>query len=461
MESLLRWAEVGHAPAAAVVFILAIGLLGALAKPSLFAQASAEPSSARVRPAILESSLEPTVRVRVATEIESIEIGGPMHVIVSLVGRNGGVQLVRTPVKITRSARSWLMAGGAGRTHALAFVGVEERRAPLSIRPLGPDLLRIDGKSLPGELRLLPDIVGSVNPLGPVSDTKFHAVEHIGLETYLPGVIAKELISGWHIEAFKAQAIAARSYALHERRRSRDLDQRWDLEATEIDQVYAGATSNPRALEAVKATRGMVLTWNGGILRAYYSSTAGGRSASARDVWPTGPGFEFNLDAPIQGYGSDDYGVDSPLYRWTVERDVSSLTKRLRAFGKDRSFAIRSIDRLTRIQPVGFNDHGRPNRYRVYGTKGVWYELSAEQLRMACNWTGSSGRPAVDRKTRVNSGDVEVEVKGGTVFIRGRGFGHGVGMCQYGAQKQAALGRSAAEILMHYYPGAELERAYY
>ncbi len=461
MESLLRWAEVGHAPAAAVVFIAALWLFTALAEPVLLAQAGGAPADPRVRSSILGSSLEPSVRVRVASERTEIEVAGPMHVIASLIGRDGGVQLVRTPVKITRTARSWVLEGASGRTRAVAFVGADERRAPLSLRALGPDMLTIAGKDLPGEIRLLPDIVGTTDPLGPVSDTKFHVVEHIGLETYLPGVIAKELISGWDIEAFRVQAIAARSYALHERERSMNLGQRWDLEATELDQVYAGATTNPRALQAVRDTRGMVLTWRGTVLRAYYSSTSGGRSASAKDVWPTGPGFEFNLAGPIQGYGSDEYSVDSPLHRWTVERDVTSLTRRLRAFGKDREFAIRSIDRLAGASVAGTNEFGRPNRYRITGSGGTWYELSAEQLRMACNWTGSSGLPAVDRKTRVNSGDLGMEVRGGTVFIRGRGFGHGVGMCQYGTQKQAKMGRTASEILMHYYPGAELSRAYY
>ena len=343
---------------------------------------------------------------------------------------------------------------------AIAYVGRAERRSSLVVRGFGSAPMTVGEAVLPGQLLLLPELEGN-GPEALALPDSFHLIEEIGIETYLPGVIAKELISGWKLGAFQAQAIAARSYALQERWRSRRDQRRWDLESSESDQVYDGATTNDRAHQAVRTTRGVVLTWESKILRAYYSSTSGGRSSSARDVWPTGRGFEYNLARPIQGYGGDKYGRASPLYRWTVERDARTLAQRLAALGRDQNLSIRSIKRIKKIEQVAWNEFGRPKRYRVTGRGGTWWELSAEELRTGCNWTGSSDLPSITRKDRVNSGDLEAMIDGDRVVLRGRGFGHGVGMCQYGAQGQAELGRSPAVILLHYYPGASLERAYY
>ncbi len=383
-----------------------------------------------------------------------------MHVLISLDARRGSSQLAATPITITRTARSWHIVPEGQPMMAIAYVGRAERRSALVIRGLGSAPIEVGEVLHPGQLLLFPELDGD-GPEAPALPNSFHLVEELGIETYLPGVIAKELISGWRLGTFRAQAIAARSYALHERWRSRRDARRWDLESSDADQIYAGATTNERALEAVRTTRGVVLTWEGEVLRAYYSSTSGGRSASASDVWPTGRGFEYNLARPIQGYGGDTYGQASPLNRWTVERDAKALAARLAALGRDQNLAIRSIRRVVKIEQVAHNQFGRPTRYRVTGRGGTWWELSAEELRTGCNWTGSSGLPAVTRKTRVNSGDLEASVVGDRVVLRGRGFGHGVGLCQYGAQGQAELGRPPAAILMHYYPGALLKRAYY
>ena len=115
-----------------------------------------------------------------------------------------------------------------------------------------------------------------------------------------------------------------------------------------MDQAYIGATSNPRALAAARDTRGMVLEWGGEILRAYYSSTTGGRAASARDVWPTDPGFEFNLADPIQASKRNDADEFSPLYRWEVTRDRARLTRRLRAHGNANGLPTKGPAALAR-----------------------------------------------------------------------------------------------------------------
>src|SRR5207248_1928652 len=100
--------------------------------------------------------------------------------------------------------------------------------------------------------------------------------------------------------AYEAQAVAARSYALHERERASALGLAFDVESSDKDQVYGGASASGPVREAVASTRGVVLMDGEKLLRAYFSSTCGGRAASARDTWPIGPGYEFNLAAPLQ-----------------------------------------------------------------------------------------------------------------------------------------------------------------
>ena len=203
----------------------------------------------------------------------------------------------------------------------------------------------------------------------------------------------------------------------------------------------------------------MVLTFRDHILRAYYSSTCGGRAASARDTWPVGPGFGFNLDAPIQAHDRDCPCDFSPRHRWGLERPRADLVKRFAAWGRANGHPIRRIDTLGKIEVARRNVVGRPASYAVSDRNGVTFTLSGEELRLACN-TDARGVPDITSKTRVLSGDLVFAIRGDAVAIEGRGFGHGVGMCQFGAEGMARQGRVATEILRHYYRGAAIERAY-
>jgi stage II sporulation protein D len=194
------------------------------------------------------------------------------------------------------------------------------------------------------------------------------------------------------------------------------------------------------------------------LLRAYYSSTSGGRAASARDTWPTVAGFEFNLQGPLQAQSRPELGRSSPWYRWTVNRTRQELADRLREWGRVNGHAVRGLTALTSARVSGVNGVGRPSRFEVHGG-GRSYELSAEELRRACN-QAVEGHPPVVRANRVNSGDMEWSIIGDVVTIRGRGFGHGVGLCQYSAKELADRGAGSTAILMQFYPGARVERAY-
>lgn len=485
----LRRLEISHAPVVAATVGVALAALSGGSCASFLptersrSADSSPASSGRRAPAPVVSS-EPVLRVRLSAGAEGVTISGPTRALVGLAARSTGGVSLATPITITRADGVWRVEDGQRKMQAFASIGDDERDAGLGIEGVGPTALVMGKVSYPGKLILTPskaraagEPIGARTPgdaqvsaartslpetavVSAPSPTQFDVLELIEIESYLPGVVAKELPAGWDATTFKAQAIIARSYALHERDRAARAGRAYDIESGESDQAYAGVSLDPRVQQAVRETRGTVLTTQGHILRAYYSSTCGGRASSAKDVWPTTAGFEFNLDGPLQGHASCEYCSASPLYRWSVTRKRDDLTRRITAFGRDNGAGVRNLKSFAGASASVVNSYERPTQYKVFDADGTWWPLSAEQLRTACNWTGSSGRPAVTRQERVNSGDATFTLQGDTVTIAGRGFGHGVGLCQYGAQGMARQGKGVEEILLFYYPGARIERSY-
>ncbi len=436
---------------------------------------------------------EPDMRIRIAGGVTTATIGGgpavspgtggAKHgagvrtetVVIQSIGAKGpdtapgfGTK-VAGPVRVSApvaGSMEWVVVDAAGQTRR--FVGelldcsAGEKTSATGSGPTA-SLISLDGVSYPGRLRLVPR-----------SDTpapSMDVVEYVPLETYLGGVVVKEMFPNWPAEAFRVQAICARSYALHERVRSATSARHYDIEASQRAQAYSGATTNARARAAVESTRGLILAYQDQVLRAYYSSSCGGRSGAARDTWPIGRGFEYNLALPIQAYVREAVcGTSSPQYTWTLSRDREELVKRFRAYGEANGMLIRKIESISAIEVLRAAPTGRPAEYKIIESGGRWFQLPAEDLRLACN-TSVPGLPAIGNKDRVLSGDVAFKVKpvpggaggkpsGGTVEITGRGFGHGVGMCQYCTKSMADRGDDWRAMLTRFYPGADVVRAY-
>ncbi len=384
---------------------------------------------------------EPDLRVRIRSRATSIEVRalGPIELAgartSTTVGRSGST----TSFILSRSGRTWTVSRDRSRKRLELGPSLELRATDLVI----------DGAGHPGR----------VTVRARSEKTLFDVIEEIAIETYLSGVIAKEMVIGWDIEAFRVQAICARSYAMHEMLRARGKGRSYDVENTTLDQVYGGRTSDPVVLKAVASTRGVVLLDGYDLLRAYYSSTCGGRVSGGSDSWPDTKDFSFNAVGPLQAATRAFACQASPLFRWEVTRDRNQLGSRLRAYGASQGLMVRQLRSLRGIDVLARNDAGRPLRYRVRDNGGKSYQLSAEQLRIACN-TGTRGVPKTTRATRVNSGDVDITITGSRVTIKGRGFGHGVGMCQFCAQGFASAGDDWRTMLGRFYPGARLVRAY-
>ncbi len=388
----------------------------------------------------------PNIRVRLASKQKSVSIDGEGDVIVTPLGKRAQAQVLQQPLEVGLSQSGFVVRDGAGVRR------VFDRSTSLRIVGRANALVKINKARHDGALDLYPRLGART--------TTFDVIEELPIELYLPGVLAKELYASWKLQAYEAQAIAARSYALHEMSRRRSLGAYFDIEGSVLDQAYAGATSNKTARKAVAKTVGLVMTSEGGVLRAYYSSTCGGRAASASDTWPVTPASEFNLAPPIQAHERDCTCTKSPYHRWEVRRPRSDLARRFAAFGKHHGLSVRKIRSVSTIRPMEWNEIGRPSAYRISDATGNTWKLSAEQLRTACNFHGAKGLSKPSSKMRVRSGDLEFETRGQEIVVRGRGFGHGVGLCQFGAQAMAKDGHTPVAILRHYYPEAQIERSY-
>ncbi|MBX3377043.1 MAG: SpoIID/LytB domain-containing protein [Phycisphaeraceae bacterium] len=413
---------------------------------------STTPVSRPVRDPV--SGVEPEVRVRIRSGVQAVKLEGPKKFLLRPAGA-GAARELDGPVNLSigpdgvrvEDARGVVPSPGWNRFEVLS--AAEGNATPR---------IRIDTSLYPGRLQFLPRRGGSMAEGNP--DGRMDVVTVTGIEDYLVGVVAAELYPDWKSAGVhEVQAICARTYALHQRQRSIEAKQEWDLESTEQDQAYKGGTFKKEAYDGVRNTRGVVLTHKGALLRAYYSSTCGGRTAAAADTWPTTAGFEFNLAGPIQAHARESACQISPRYRWEVTRDRDMLSRQFREFGKSRGLSVGGMGLLDRVDVERVNRNDRPASYVVVDTAGRRYSLSAEQIRLACNFR-ATGVPAPTAATLVRSGDLEVAVRGSNVVIKGRGFGHGVGMCQFCAKAWSDRGDSWREMLARFYPGATIERAY-
>lgn len=290
------------------------------------------------------------------------------------------------------------------------------------VEPSEGGYVYIDGKWYRGRALVVPTSGGLT------------AVNYVDLEEYLYSVVGGEMPSNWHLEALKAQAVAARSFVLY--RRQTGANTVFDVGDTTTWQVYEGIedeTPNTRA--AVDATRGQVLTHGGRIIEAVFHSSSGGHTENVEDVW----------SSPLPYLRAvQDFDQEAPVYRWTETMTADAMRQRITGVGNILSFAP---ERTTR--------HGRIISMRVTGDQGSRV-LSGAELRQALNLRSTL--------FTVTSNPQQVASAGGAIAppssftINGGGFGHGLGMSQWGAFGLARQGFNYQQILLHYYTGAALSR---
>lgn len=274
----------------------------------------------------------------------------------------------------------------------------------------------------------------------------FLVINDVLMEDYIPGVLAGELYEGWHDAAFEAQAIAARAFAVSECQHRRH--HAWDVTDTQASQAYVGIPSWPQAGQCAKRTRGLLLVWRAHVIPGYFSSCCGGRAALASEAIGPNP---INSIPPLDGHGSPGHCQSSPMYHWTHAWNAESLRHALQKWGQaHKNEMLASLDRITSIQAVSPNVHGRPTTLEIHTTGAT--------AKMACiDFPQALAQGGLDVP---RSGWLDGSVDAGDLHVQGHGFGHGVGLCQYGAEAMAASGASAQAIIRFYYPGVEVQRAW-
>lgn len=395
---------------------------------------------------------EPDIRIRVVRDASSTELSGPSQLIVRPVASTGSnsTAILTTPVKISSASEGVKTVDGLGRSRTWG-AGVDVEFLTSASPTQSAESVMVGASSYPGYVTIKPRWVDA--------PARFDVIVAMPLETYLPGVLTHELLKDWPRQTYEAQCVAARTYALHERSRARRESRGWDVEDTTDDQAYGGTTASVVATEAARATRGRVLTSDGFLLRAYYSSCCGGRPASAEDAWAPSDTNGFNRLGSLQGKPRPFFCQGSSLYRWQVTRSLDDVNRRLRAWGRATNHDLQRITRVREIVASERNDAGRPSEYRITDSAGATYTLAPESIRQALN-TPTGDLPGITRENRVHSADFEAEVFADRIRLSGRGFGHGVGLCQWCAHGMAKAGWDWNTMIQSFYPGVEVQRAY-
>jgi stage II sporulation protein D len=288
----------------------------------------------------------------------------------------------------------------------------------------------------------------------PVGGGKFDVVNDLDVDSYLASVVSKEMLPGWADEAYKAQAIVARTYALYEKQTA-GVDRYWDVYPDTRSQVYGGIPAETaQSRSTVAHTAGIVVAHadphgNPKIFKAYFSSCCGGISQSASDA------FGDAYIPPLTDQNAHSACRASPRFNWgPVEVSKEVLTARFREFGKRRNRAEQNMAALKSVEVQAVNRWDRPVRFLITDVKNNGYSLTGEEFRWAVN-------TSADDKSSLYSSFVKIINDSDRVrFIEGHGWGHGVGMCQWCAQARAESGLSHEDIVLGAYPTAVLVRAY-
>lgn len=258
-----------------------------------------------------------------------------------------------------------------------------------------------------GETRLIND------------NSKLTVVNQVNLEDYLYSVVGSEMVASWPLEALKAQAVAARSYALYKRQRSRHPY--YDLDNTTASQVYQGIRSEtPRTRQAVNGTQRQVLTHQGNVILAAFHSSSGGHTEDVEDIW--------NRQLPYLR-GVIDYDQTAPVYQWQKRFSGQKIGQQLGDLGT-----------VQKLIPQQTTPQGRIIQLKVVGdsaTKTI---------------SGKAFRQALDLQSTL----FEIHQDRQGFIIAGRGFGHGIGLSQWGAYYLAQQGANYRQILGHYYAQVKL-----
>lgn len=246
-------------------------------------------------------------------------------------------------------------------------------------------------------------------------------INELPLEEYIKNVVSAEVGADWDMEALKVQAVIARTYAIFQKLQNSNPN--YDITSSVLHQVYKGTNENARITYAVMNTEGEVLTYNGKPIEAFYHSTSGGMTEAADEVF----GRSYPYLKPVMGSCET-----SPYWIWERRIPVEEIEKVLNVSGI-RDVRISSYTSTRRVKTVDV----------LLGSGTI--TIKATDLRKMLGWN------------RLPSTNFSLSRDTGTFVFDGKGYGHGVGLCQWSSLEMARSGMNYRDILSYFYPGTVIQ----
>ncbi|MFH0840215.1 MAG: SpoIID/LytB domain-containing protein [Candidatus Omnitrophota bacterium] len=291
----------------------------------------------------------------------------------------------------------------------------------IRIKPIGAATIYVNGRKFRGDI----DVIRT-------EKMKLLVINHVDIEDYVSGVLYHEVSHLWPMEALKVQAISSRTFAVYKTIESLGRD--YDLTNDIYSQVYGGRTSEKyRTSKAVRETKGKILIYKNKVLPAYFHATCGGHTEDASLLW--------NVKIPSLKGVPCPYCQKSPHFKWTATISLADIEGGLNRAGY-------KVGDIKDIKVLSRDNSGRVVKVDISNALGE-EKIPANKFRLAVG-------PNILR-----SANFDVALRGKSALFTGRGWGHGVGMCQWGAYYMSRDGFSAEEILKFYYPGASIANMKY
>jgi len=249
-----------------------------------------------------------------------------------------------------------------------------------------------------------------------------HFINELPFEKYIEGVVAAEIGKNWPIEALKAQAVISRTYALYQKILNAGRD--YQITSSVLHQAYKGDSTNGAISRAVRETSGEILTYEGNPIEAFYHSTCEGKTELPEEVW--GKNYPYLKPVPCMD-------KNSPYKHWVKKFTLEEIEK------------ILGVRKIRDIRILSFTSTGRVKMLKVI-TEDSEMEIKTTDLRRLLGYG------------ELPSTQFSVTIEGREVIFEGSGYGHGVGLSQWGALELANRGKNYKEILEYYYPGTALRK---
>ncbi len=430
---------------------------------------------------VVVAAQEPSMRVLLSqASVVRLRADGDQPFLVRGLGRGDqGMRSMEVSLRAGRLRIRGQLSDGSSRSLAA--------RSAIEVQSEDPRGIWLGSRRYRGRLQFL------------VRGGQVQVVNHLGIETYLASVVGSEMPHRWPLPALQAQAVAARTYALRQRGKAGDFD----VKATVSSQVYRGVESEtPSTIEAVESTRSLVLVHAGRLINAVFHSSSGGATEPSGEVWRNQLPYLVSVA---------DHDQHSPVHRWNKRFDDDALRDLFRETGGVKRLQVLKTSSTGRVRTARVQGPrgslvltGRELRKRL-GLKStmVQFELingstdsstasaiaTAQRAPQATSqaappliglWQDSASGPDTTSSNTASSSSGRLasllpppplpllnpsafnqprpDLKVGEIVLeaRGQGFGHGVGMSQWGAHGLALQGADFREILLHYYRGAEI-----